>query len=571
MTSRQIAFIRLLSDQEDFCPFGFFAQTMGVSDKTLRRLIPETEAAVAEFGGRVLRRPGTGVMLEIGAEGKRKLLNALTTAEYHDRGTFSREWSQLGRRVDIALNLLLDSDENTSLSDLSYQYYVSKSSVAGDIKALEPFAARHRLAIVASHEGTKVTGRESDLRRALSELLVYILEQSLGPGRGNRHRGGAPVGAGTPGSAAPLFDRNTLLTILDIFTEDDLTCVDGQLKHMEQATGYRFHDTEYLHFSVNILVMIHRVRGSYPIEEIFAGNYQANRDDRIGVLAYELAANISAHYGFALSHAETAYLYDMFAVTHLGKYLATQALPKEAAKKTAIAFGEDFIDAFSVITGINLRMKSAFYINVIAHIEHMLTRTANSVQAKNPIVELLLQNYKGTVNVCQIICGILSEKFALPAISFDEVCFLMLYIQGELLDHGEKADVALITNQPNSIANLLKLRLSQTYPSWSLDCVDYHGFGSLRQGEYDWLVSTLPLGKEEHQVPYVLVSPLLDEKDIAGIDRLIESVRRASCDYLTDLCRMLRDLGDIGCEIDIRDEPSAHVAGAGLLRINALN
>lgn len=46
-------------------------------------------------------------------------------------------------------------------------------------------------------------------------------------------------------------------------------------------------------------------------------------------------------------------------------------LPEEESRKTAVAFGEDFIDAFSVITGINLRTKSTFYVNVISHITLM--------------------------------------------------------------------------------------------------------------------------------------------------------------------------------------------------------
>ena len=103
-------------------------------------------------------------------------------------------------------------------------------------------------------------------------------------------------------------------------------------------------------------------------------------------------------------------------------------LPEEESRKTAVAFGEDFIDAFSVITGINLRTKSTFYVNVISHITLMLNRAASSTPARNPIIDILLENYKGTINVCQIICRILTEKFRLPEISFDEICYLMLYI-----------------------------------------------------------------------------------------------------------------------------------------------
>ena len=39
MNSRQIAFLRLLLEHEEYLPVGFYAGKMDVSDKTLRRMI----------------------------------------------------------------------------------------------------------------------------------------------------------------------------------------------------------------------------------------------------------------------------------------------------------------------------------------------------------------------------------------------------------------------------------------------------------------------------------------------------------------------------------------------------
>ena len=48
------------------------------------------------------------------------------------------------------------------------------------------------------------------------------------------------------------------------------------------------------------------------------------------------------------------------------------------------------------------------------------------------------------------------EKFKLPEISFDEICYLMLYIQGELLADEEKNGCDTGFNMSNSITNILK-------------------------------------------------------------------------------------------------------------------
>ena len=140
MNSRQIAFLRLLLEHEEYLPVSFYAGKMDVSDKTLRRMIPGVNEILMSYNGAVESRPGTGIKLEVNEEERGRLMNSAYMMELMDSGALSGSWNQLSRRMDIALNLLLYSDETTSLSGLAYKYYVSKSSIAGDLKALVPFA-----------------------------------------------------------------------------------------------------------------------------------------------------------------------------------------------------------------------------------------------------------------------------------------------------------------------------------------------------------------------------------------------------------------------------------------------
>ena len=153
MNSRQIAFLRLLLEHEEYLPVGFYAGKMDVSDKTLRRMIHGVNEILTSYNGVIESRPGTGIRLEINEEERGRLMNSAYMMELMDSGALSRSWNQLSRRMDIALNLLLYSDEATSLSGLAYKYYVSKSSIAGDLKALVPFAGKHELRIIQGHGG----------------------------------------------------------------------------------------------------------------------------------------------------------------------------------------------------------------------------------------------------------------------------------------------------------------------------------------------------------------------------------------------------------------------------------
>lgn len=213
MNSKQITFLRLLLEQEEHLPAGYYGEKLHVSDKTVRRMIPDINAYMAAYNGSVHSCPGAGIRLEMSGHDRERLLNSISMLNMADSGTLWGSWNQLSRRMDIALNLLLYSDETTSLSSLSYRYYVSKSSIAGDLKALEPFAEKHHLIICQNRHGTSLKGKESSLREALAELLLYIIDNNMDSG--------ARYSSGGLG----VFDAETLMTILDIFTEDDLNFV----------------------------------------------------------------------------------------------------------------------------------------------------------------------------------------------------------------------------------------------------------------------------------------------------------------------------------------------------------
>ena len=112
-------------------------------------------------------------------------MNSAYMMELMDSGALSESWNQLSRRMDIGLNLLLYSDEATSLSGLDYKYYVAKQHSRGSESPFVPFAGKHELRIIQGHGGTSVEGTESCLQ-GFVELLLYILDNNINANtRGN--------------------------------------------------------------------------------------------------------------------------------------------------------------------------------------------------------------------------------------------------------------------------------------------------------------------------------------------------------------------------------------------------
>ena len=98
MNSRQIAFLRLLLEHEEYLPVSFYAGKMVVSDKTLRRMIPGVNEILMSYNGAVESRPGTGIKLEVNEEERGRLMNSAFMMELMDSGALSGSWNQLSRR-----------------------------------------------------------------------------------------------------------------------------------------------------------------------------------------------------------------------------------------------------------------------------------------------------------------------------------------------------------------------------------------------------------------------------------------------------------------------------------------
>ena len=556
MNKRQISFMNmLLYHDQEFLPIDFYAGELDTSSKTLRRDLEQVQKFLAGFEAVIDKKSGVGIRLRIGGEQKGRLNNHISYLAFTGQNTGAQTWEKDSRRMDIALNLLLYSDEYTSLASLAYKYYVSKSTIHSDFMHLENMFGRFSLHMKKTMDGTIISGEERDIRQA----IVHILSRILNPNA-------ALVRNGEMTEDRSLPHPDTLSMILDIFREDDICFVNRLLGRMEEEHDYRFDDSEFVQVSLNLLVMVYRLKNSCVMEQDQGG--MGPGDGLAGPLeneVEEVCNRICGHYHMELPLAERVWLKNIFLLTHLFETAGEGGNGDEVFR----LFCEDFIDAFTTITNINLRENPSFCENVISHINLMLKRLLGRTPASNPLMELLIKDYQSTLNVCRIICCILARKFGLPELSVDEISFLMLYILGETVRQSEHARVLFVTDMTKSIANLTRLRLQQRFPQWNFDTCASSGYRTAKRESYDFCISTAMLDGDEGSIPYVFVSPILENRDFKNIQELFWKTSESTSMYHLELIRIINDLHDIGCLIRVSDSPF-DIAGNELIRISAL-
>lgn len=178
MRERHVKFIKLLMKKNQFIPLHICARELGVSGKTLRRDMGSLNRELEREGAFIERKAGVGIRLNLDGADRAAFFNNMALREAGRTDHRGIAWDRNSRRMALALNLLLYTDEPASLSDLAYKYYVSRSSITKDLKVLEEFFSRHGLKLMKSKLGTRADGTEQNIRKALTELIVILLDTS---------------------------------------------------------------------------------------------------------------------------------------------------------------------------------------------------------------------------------------------------------------------------------------------------------------------------------------------------------------------------------------------------------
>lgn len=114
MRERHEKFIKLLIEKEQFIPLHICAGELGVSEKTLRRDMESLNRELERDGAFIERRAGVGIRLNLDGADRAAFFNNMALWEAGKAERQGIVWDRNSRRMDLALNLLLYTDEPAS-------------------------------------------------------------------------------------------------------------------------------------------------------------------------------------------------------------------------------------------------------------------------------------------------------------------------------------------------------------------------------------------------------------------------------------------------------------------------
>lgn len=519
MKKRQLDIVWKMLQESEYIPVKDFALQMQISEKSIRRDMEDLQCFLKEYDARIIKKVGTGIRLDISPSEKIKLLEHLRqlySAEHLNQLTFA---GTVERKQDLLLSILFRTPQIFSVSGLAEEYFISKSSIHSDMVSLEACLKNYQLSIVKNMQGSYIQGNEIQIRRALlNEVYAFTRIYS----QEDIFNGKIVVSKYVKSKMEALFDDCYVSPLIEIL-ESNHGNIAPKLTYLEQSW-----------LMLGILIQLYRIKTCGMI-------YKEN-DERVAMFERTKIFDAIVCYeediiGEELTIEEMSFL--DWLLSGVGLNIRHMFNLEEVAD----SFSDDFIDAFSAITGLSLRSKAAFCLNVRQHIFFMLSRVASGQKFKNPILEKMRAEYRAMEMVCRIITQILCHKYQLSAINDDEISYLMVYIQSEIIDYETTIETAVVFDEKRSLRNLFQVQLNKRFHNLQITFVD--SYTEKLHERYDLVLSTIPIYDEEG----VYVSAVLGESEYDLIDKTITKIISDKKDYFLELVRILNDLHDIGIEI----------------------
>ena len=497
LTSRQVEFVKLLLEENEYKPIKYFTEKLNVSDKTLQKDLKIIGNYIARFNINIDAKRGHGILINREANGNIELINNLNL-NLKDKNSISIDQ----RRIEILKMLLLNSNSSTSINQLSEKYYVSKTSIVNDLKYIEEWLKNYNITLSKTLEGTKIVGKEADIRKAIASLLEDIL---------NNNDGEDEIQEFTR------IDVATFSALLKIFDLDSINFIESIIWELEKDLDYYITQPYNINLITHILICLKRLKEGNQIE---INEERIKNIDNLNKRVYDNVVNlvnkIYEKYGVLTSNEEIYYIYKYIVSSGFGNTLDNNMKVSENYINNSEEVTKMMIDIMSLFLDINLSENELLSRGLLLHMKPMLNRLKYDIQIKNPLFKEIEERFTEILGLCRLSIEIMSEYYNLSNISMDEISYLATYFQAALENSTSEKKVLVVCHSGYGTSQLLATRLKKAFPQWTIvDVVSVHMLKNMDMSDIDFIVSTVDVDIKDKM--HIVVSALLMDSDIKNI------------------------------------------------------
>lgn len=515
LVSRQIEFLKLILNENEYKPIKYFKHKLNVSDKTLQKDLKMIERYLETFNIKIDIKRGYGIVIEDLAKKNVDLINSLSI---HPKENKPLSVDQ--RRKEILKYLLLNSSNRTSINQLADKYYVSKTSIVNDFKYIEEWIKEYNLKLNKTLEGTKIIGKELDIRKSIANMMYDLLDENY-----EQH----------DIYELTRLDSATFSALINLFDIDSIIFVETIITELENNLGYTMSQPYYINLITYILICLKRVEEGNQIEFQEEGKISIdNLDERIYQNVTTLIDKIENRYGVKIAKDEKKYIYIYLVSSGFSSKGNSRCNDESDILSESDKISSIMIENMSQFLNINLKGDELLQKGLASHIRPMLNRLRYDIQIKNPLLEEMQLQFSEVLGLCMMTINIMTEYNNLKNISIDEVSYIATYFQAAIERNMSSKRVIVVCHTGYGTSQLLAARLKREFPGWTIvDIIPMYLLNKRNLDDIDFVISTVKLDLKDKL--HIVVSALLMESDINNIKNALVNKPKKSIGLDTNL------------------------------------
>ncbi len=473
--------VKQLMESDVYIPLQQLAEDYGISLRTVRNDLLQLEDWLRKRGVRLDRDRSAGVRLRLDTGQSEQL--AVQMGERPD-------YMDAEQRISLLQKQLLQ-ETKLSVKAIMEELGISKNTLLQDLNEIKQRLLNWELTLVRDRGQLHIEGSEKRRRRAYlsllrseitdDKLLRYILDQ-----RGDSY---SPM---TPWK--------------DWFQTEDAAMLFDTIQRLEEKMGVQFTDAGYSTLILHLLMAMERLKGTHAIEMDQGSLSELQGHEVYELVKVEIVPQIEQHFGVTLPASEIGYITQHILGAQKQSLPAEELIIADLAKQIILRTEQEL--------GRPLQMIDQIVQGLVIHLKPAIYRAKFGLQSKNPLMEQLEAQYGSLLNLLERIVNEVMEPWSV-VFDRDEVGYIMFHIGSGLIPPKPpvRKRVAIVCGSGLGTSAMLKRRVAAIFPQ-----VDIVGTYSYKESTEitlptaDAVISTMEIS-HALQVPWIKVSPLLDQQD----------------------------------------------------------
>ena len=498
MNTRQKEILHILLSMSDgYILVQNLADRLGCSEKTIRNDFKVIEGYLEEYSNAFLiRRPGSGVFLDIEEHEKKDLFNRLCIIDERTQYESDEE-----RILQIAYHLLMNVKPVTAL-EIASQHFVNRTMIKRDLDTIEHWLHQLDLVLVSKQRvGLAIEGSETNKRRALARLSDLIDNQEY-----------------------------TNQFIKKQFLYHEVEFVMNELKALQKHHAIYFTDDTFESLLVHTLFMVRRMKlkQSITISKREVIHLQEMKEYK---WTLEFLKRLEFVFSVHFSEEEVAYL----TVHILGgkfRYQQRNGLKEgnELTEKNPILSSvlKYLIENVSKLNGMDFSRDKALVEGLRIHLYSTLNRLNYNLPVANPMLNDIKKMYPYMFDMMIHVLEEINQLFSLR-IPEEEAAYITLHFQASIERLNTKREVLkkiiIVCHMGIGMSQLLRTKIERRFH-------DIHVMGCIAKADLEeyianhhdveLVISTIPL--PDLKIPHLVVSPLLEVTEERKLERFIKQI-----------------------------------------------